>query len=308
MRGLLVFVGVSALSLACSDGAMVPMGETIPTADAGAAIAPDAQVPETSTPPDAALPPVPDVDALPWDTSAGVGHGVARKDTKNPLGNSMFVAYGGYGVSLALTQTWASAFYKAELASRGVSHIWAVQGPNTPTYTNLEIGNSKIAEAMVPWIDGATKFVLVLGHSSGSFVAQELLDQLAGPYDPSGATDHRIVYFALDGGGGFSEASFAHAERFTFVGAHDGTNLSANHDDMMNVGAAYPSKGGFWDHDAKGSGCNAGAKWCMHMTLINQRPHEASTSDVTLDYGQFDSQHPLATGWFDANAKSAGIL
>src|SRR5512142_3055412 len=73
--------------------------------------------------------PAPDVDQIPWST---VGTGVASKDTQNPLGSSMLVAYAGYGVSLASAEAWATELYRATMRERGVRHIWAVRGPADP--------------------------------------------------------------------------------------------------------------------------------------------------------------------------------
>ena len=90
----------------------------------------------------------PDIDSIPWSTGASIGYGVAFKDTQNPLGDAMFIGYGGYGAKLIPTQLWVTALYRAALQKRGVRWIWAVQGPSDPDYTQGEIGNSKIAAAL----------------------------------------------------------------------------------------------------------------------------------------------------------------
>lgn len=251
-------------------------------------------------------PAIPDVDQIPWSTGASVGYGVASKDTQNPLGNSMLVAYAGYGVSLASAEAWATALYRATLRERGVRHIWAVRGPADSGYTQREIGNSKIAAAMIPLVNADTRFIMVAGHSSGSFVAHELLDQLASGADPGDVTKNQIVYFDLDGGGGFTQAAIDRVRKAYFVGSRDGSTLSPNHADMASLGSAYASKGGFWDNDASASGCNAGAEWCVHVTLVSTKPHDPSTADPTKDYSDFVNR-PVCVSYVDAKASEAGL-
>ena len=297
-----LFVGCSA----------APIETPPPLADADA---PDVKVVEDaaveSSPPDDAAreadaAPIPSIDAIPWNTGAAVGYGVASKDTMNPLGDSILLAYGGYDVTLSGAEDWATALYKATAESRGVRYVWAIQGPADPTYSGFEIGNSHIASAMVPLVSSATKFILVLAHSSGSYVAHELLEQLASGADPSDVTKDKLVYFDLDGGGGLSQAAIDRLRNLYFVGSHDGTTLSPNHAGMESLGATYASKGGFWDNDASGSGCDAGAIWCVHVTLINTRPHDPTTGSALLDYSDFVSR-PVCTSYISAKAAQAGL-
>ncbi len=182
-----------------------------------------------------------------------------------------------------------------------------MQGPADPSYSQLEIGNSKIAAALVPLVDPNTHFVLVAGHSSGSFVAHELLDQLATGADPKGATNDAIVYFDLDGGGGLSQAAVDRLRKAYFVGSRDGNTDSPNHADMEALGSEYASKGGFWENDASQSGCDPGAEWCVHVTLINTKPHDPTNADPAADYSDFVGR-PVCTSYVAAKAKEAGLM
>lgn len=278
--------------------------------DAGPHAVPDASHDASSdAAPDAPAPPPPDAGAIPWETGTSVGYGVAFKDTKNPGGESVFVGYAGYQVTLASAEAWVEALYGASLAARGVRYIWAVQGPNDPSYSNLEIGNSKIVAAMLPRVGAQTKFVLVAGHSSGSFVAHELLGQLAGGLDPQAVTAGRVVYFDLDGGeSGLTAASVARLRKAYFVGSRDGATGtdSPNLSTMQAAGATYASAGGYWQNDASSSGCDAGAAWCVHVTLITTRPHDPTTGDPLLDYADFAGR-PVCHSWIDAKASAAGL-
>ena len=290
---------LAALLLGCSDAAPVAIEDDAGDAGEDVAILHDASAPKDAAPaPKDASPDVsiPDPNSIPWKTGTNVGYGVASKDTQNPLGNSMMIAYAGYDVSLSSAEAWATALYEAALAKRGVRHVWAVQGPADPSYSQKEIGNSKIAAAMIPLVDQDTHFVFVAGHSSGSFVAHELLDQLASGADPNGVTKNLVVYFDLDGGGGFTQGAIDRVKKAFFVGSHDGTTLSPNHADMSYLGGLYASKGGFYDNDASKSGCNAGAEWCVHVTLINTKPHDPSNADPLADYSDF-ANRPVCTSY-----------
>jgi hypothetical protein len=187
--------------------------------------------------------------------------------------------------------------------------VWAVQGPNDRTYANLEIGNSTIVATLLPLVGPATRFVLVAGHSSGSFVAHELLGRLAGGMDPEGITAGRVVYFNLDGGAnGLTPSVVGRLRHAYFVAAHDGTTGtdSPRLATMRSLGAAYASAGGYWQHDAGDSGCRPGAQWCVHDALVTTRPHARASASAQLDYSDFDGRD-ACHGWIDAKADDAGL-
>jgi hypothetical protein len=290
--------GASGASGASPDGVAqvrAPPDEGRQPPEAGAA----ARVPD----------PDPDSGVLPWQTGPQVGHGVAFKDTKNQAGENIFIGYAGYGVPLASAEAWVEALHEASLAARGVRYLWAVQGPNERTYSNLEIGNSKIVTAMLPLVGPRTNFVLVAGHSSGSFVAHELLGRLAGGMDPQGVTAGRVVYFDLDGGAsGLTTSVVGRLRRAYFVAAHDGKTGtdSPRLATMRSLGATYASAGGYWQSDARDAGCQPGARWCVHDALVTTRPHARANASSQLDYSDFTDRHACHS-WIDAKADEAGL-
>jgi hypothetical protein len=186
--------------------------------------------------------------------------------------------------------------------------VYAVQGPQDPSYSQLEIGNSKIVASMLGRIGAGTEFVLVAGHSSGSFVAHELLGQLAGGFDPGNVTAGMVVYFDLDGGqSGLSQPIVDRLRKAYFVAALDGATgtYSPNHDSMLSAGATYAAAGGYLEHDASASACNPGAAWCVHVTPITTTPHDPSNGGPA-DYADF-STSPVTHTWLDAKAAEAGL-
>jgi hypothetical protein len=253
--------------------------------------------------------PVPAPAAIPWETGPQIGHGVAFKDTKNPAGESIFIGYAGYRVNLASAEAWVDALHDASLAARGVRYLWAVQGPNDRLYSNLEIGNSRIVTTLLPLVGPRTRFVLVAGHSSGSFVAHELLARLAGGMDPQGVTAGRVVYFNLDGGAdGLTARAVGRLRHVYFVAARDGTTGtdSPRLATMRSLGATYAAAGGYWQEDAGDARCHEGSKWCVHDALITTRPHAPTSASGQLDYSDF-SDRSACHAWIDAKAEEAGL-
>jgi hypothetical protein len=259
--------------------------------------------------PSTASDPVPDPASLPWQTGPQFGHGVAFKDTKNPTGENLFIGYAGYLVNLSSAEAWVEALHEASLSARGVRYLWAVQGPNDRRYANFEIGNSRIAATLLPLVGEKTHFVLVAGHSSGSFVAHELLGRLAGGMDPSGVTAGRVVYFNLDGGAeGLTTTSVGRLRHAYFVAAHDSITDtdSPRLTVMRSLGTTYASAGGYWEDDVADSMCHGGAKWCVHDTLITTRPHAKARASAQLDYSEFAGRQ-ACHAWIDAKADEAGL-
>ena len=251
----------------------------------------------------------PEVDTLAWETGAGVGNGVARKDTQNPRGENVFIAYAGWRITLSATQAWVTALYRSTLRDRGVRYVWAVRGPLDPNYKSVEIGNSKIASAMIPHVSDATKFILVVAHSSGSFVAHELFSVLAnGGLDPKNVTAGRIVYFDLDGdASGLFPSTIARLRRGYFVGAVDKTTgtESPNAVDMRDAATQLGSPMSYWESDASASACPKGDVWCIHVTCITQRPHPKAP-DPNVDYTDFDGRE-VNHSYLDAKVAEAGL-
>ena len=255
----------------------------------------------TTTTPESAF------DDLPWLTGDQIGYGVSYKDSQDPAARNVFIGYAGHPYPLDAAQSWATALYHARLRELGVRHVYAVQGPSKVTYSDLEIGNTKIAAALQTQAQGAA-FVLIAAHASGSYVAHELLGQLEGNHDPGEVTKDRVVYFNLDGRTtGLGTAMVERLRRAYFVGVRDsGTGTdSPNLEAMKYLGDQWPAKGSYLEVEGAGSGCDPGAQWCLHMRVINSLPHSPSSSDVT-DYYDFVDR-PVVTSYIDDKAGEAGL-
>lgn len=243
-----------------------------------------------------------------WETGPAVGTGVAFMDTGNVLGENVFVGYAGFNIDLAQAQAWVATLYDARLRALGVRYLFAVQGPADSLYNGLEIGNSKIAAALNRLVSPRMGFIVVAGHSSGSFVADELLQQLDTGADPSGALGSRLVYFDLDGDQRYVAASgINRLRRAYYVNAYSAAagTASYNHAVMNSLGAAFAGKGGAYQYDASGSGCTGGGVFCVHISLINTRPHNPQ-SGSGIDYADFGGR-PVNFAWLDAKAQDAAL-
>jgi hypothetical protein len=233
-----------------------------------------------------------------WTT---VGFGVGG--TSVGPGKNVLVVYGGYTATdadsraLALALNGATSFRGLDIGS-----IYASRGPDTAGYTNREIGNSEVARALEPQT-AAADFILVIAHSSGAFVADELFTE---------ASDDilaKIVYFALDGGTwALTDALIAKMKAVSFVYAKDSAaGESANASSMMSEHSEFAASHLF-KVDSDGSGCNVGAVWCLHDTLVTTRPHDPSTYDLDDDYTSFTGTgRHVVTSYVDQGV-AAGLL
>ena len=231
-------------------------------------------------------------DGVPSAEWTSVGLGVAYQQVNT--GHAVLIAYGGYSAMLSYSAGWATELVDARLGAANVGHIYAVKGPVDPSYSAREIANTKLA-AHLATIDDGVSPIYVVAHSSGTYVAHELLGQLqrAGKASVLG----RISYANLDGGGaGLSDTIVASLDKIEFVFAHDptlGSGYSQNTSTARALAADYTSDGAF-EVRVPGTGCNSGAGWCMHDVLITHQPHNPNTYDLSRDYTDF-ANRPVTT-------------
>ena len=224
--------------------------------------------------------------------------GVTFKEAPGQTGGAAFLGYAGFNITQAWSEAWVDELYRTYLKDLGVRWLYAIKGPQDSGYAAKEIGNSKLCASLGEHLDGGTAPVLVAAHSSGSFVAHELFSQLVDKQLDGGKSAGRVVYFNLDGGqSGLAGNAVGAMRRAYFVWSKDGGTLSPNAGTMQSLGAAYATKGGGRENDATGSGCNPGAVWCVHITLVNQHPHGVVSGNPQADYSSFDAAHPVSTSW-----------
>lgn len=225
-----------------------------------------------------------------------IGNGVSYRQVST--GPAILIVYGGYTAQLAYSAAWASELVDAKLGAAGVGHIYAVKGPADAGYDAREIGNSKL-RAHLATLPAAS--IYVVAHSSGAFVAHELLQQLWAAGNT--AVLGRIAYANLDGGSsGLTTSIVAALDKIAFGYARDpslASGLSQNAASAMSLGATYAAYGSAFEVVVSGTGCASGAGWCLHDVLITHRPHDPHSYNLALDYTDFEGR-PVTTEYLDA--------
>ena len=221
--------------------------------------------------------------ASPWTL---VGTGVAYEQVST--GKAIVIAYGGYTARRADSASWATELVDAKLGAEDVGNLFAVRGPADADYAGREIANSKLRHLLATLDDAAP--IHVVAHSSGSYVAHELFEQLANAGDD--ATLARIEYHDLDGGGtGLTSSIVAQLGTVQFVYAHDpAAGYSHNASFEKQLAAEYAPKSTAFEVTVDSTGCNANATWCLHDVLVTHRPHDPATYNLALDYTDFTNR------------------
>jgi hypothetical protein len=225
-----------------------------------------------------------------------IGLGVSYQQVNT--GHAILIVYGGYSAKLTYSAGWATELVDAKLGAVDVGHIYAVKGPADAGYAAREIGNSKLRAHLATLPTDAP--IYIVAHSSGSFVAHELLQQLYATGNT--AVLARIAYANLDGGSsGLNVNIVAALDKISFVYAQDPTlssGMSQNTSSAVAMGMTYAMYGSAFKVVVPHTGCANGAGWCLHDVLITHRPHNAQSYDLARDYTDFVNR-PVTTEYLD---------
>lgn len=235
-----------------------------------------------------------------------IANGVQYSYTDNQDGNNLFVVIGGWKAKQQWVNRWCEELYNQKVKLLGAKHLFSVKGPEDVCYKEKEINLNKLAE-YIKNIIYATYFVdkvIIVAHSSGSFVANELLNIL---YGKNGiAKDsfyvNKLYYFNLDGGIGGDDCGESLENevinsivKIYAVAAYDSTTkmYSSNYEAMKQLSESYGDKSELIVVDATNSGCTD--KWCLHDALIINKPYNPDKYDLERDYTLFDMQRRVQT-------------
>lgn len=238
-------------------------------------------------------------------------------------GKNVLVTMGGMGAKLEWVQKWTEELYQAKLKEFNIGLVIAVKGPKEEYYDSREIAikemTKKFVEAYREYGLGETYLIV---HSSGVFPAHEMFDHLwlGGDdpknkkqkvrkleiLDPKGITKNKIHYIMLDGELGIPRGYTLTKEMvvnlkklYSFYAIDaDTKTLSGMAHEAKKVKEKFP-EAVLHEFTAKNSGCNPGAKWCVHETLITTRPHNPARYDLEKDYTMFDSTRRVVTEYMD---------
>lgn len=263
-------------------------------ADGGADAASMAPRPDASTGVDSGFADAgPTPGPTPWATFAA---GISARETGLVVAGPPKVAivYGGFGASASNTQTWTDALFTAALASSSIGWLVAVKGPDDARYlTRTDIANSKLAAELTGRGSGKTYGpIMVIAHSSGAYVAEELFSQLSTTAGRLG----NVRYYDLDGDARDLASVSAKLELLRFVYAKDGALLSRNASSMQSAAAAFGVTP--FVVDATGSGCTVAN--CLHDAVIISRPYDPTTFDVPRDYTLFTPTRTVVSRYLAA--------
>jgi hypothetical protein len=220
---------------------------------------------------------------------AGVSYRVGSVDT----GAVALIGFAGWSVSEDSARKWLHAL--SEASGLRVGAVYAVQGPKDPAFAVRDVDTQALAHALAALQSNAKyERIVVVAHSSGSFVAHHALNQLR-----SKAGHAKIFYFNLDGGLGTGDIALqpAIAKKLggTFaVYARQGTMQSPNAPAMQKWLQHYTGSMGIAIDNAV-SDCTS--PWCVHETLIIQRPYKTHGFDLERDYGAITPERPVQAGY-----------
>jgi hypothetical protein len=211
------------------------------------------------------------------------------------LSRGALIAFAGWRVPAELAWGWMQAL--APHAGREATALrCAVRGPQDASYRREDLDTAAFARHLVAHAAaGAPGLpVVVVAHSSGSYVAQRWLRQLREQGDAGRALLARIEYHNLDGDIGSGERELdrgliGELASVQAVLAVDGAGgESANAPAMRALAATAPQRVRLRVLEATAGVCapasERGARWCLHQTLITPRPARRDGFDVSADY------------------------
>ena len=235
-----------------------------------------------------------------------IANGVQYSYYDNQDGNNLFVVIGGWKAKQEWVNRWCEELYNQKVKLLGVKHLFSVKGPEDVCNNGKEINLNKLAE-YIKNIIYATYFVdkvIIVAHSSGSFVANELLNILYGKIGIARDSFYvnKVHYFNLDGGIGGDDCGESLESdvinsivKIYTVSAYDSVSnmYSSNYETMKQLSEKYGDKSEMIVVDATNSGCTD--KWCLHDVLIINKPHNPDKYDLERDYTLFDEQRRVQT-------------
>ncbi|MFD1316122.1 hypothetical protein [Namhaeicola litoreus] len=224
--------------------------------------------------------------------SKGIGYHLIDSTQQNTL-----ICFGGWSTQKAWVENWAQEINKAK-SSLQLKEMYAVKGPDDVYYKDDEIALHSLTNHLRSGT--INNKIIVLAHSSGSFVAHKFFHDLA----ENKATEllNKIEYYNLDGAIGSDTpkttitsniAGQLHAIYAVYAIEDQSNQRSPNTEEMKKMVLLYPDKVSSIVLRSKNSGCID--PWCVHEILINAVPYNKNGFDLENDYLQLNEEHPVTT-------------
>jgi len=220
--------------------------------------------------------------------------------------NNILITYAGYNVNQDQTQSWTERLLTKSILSNssfGIKHTYTVQGPKDSLYSSKEIENSKlIAHLYSVALNQPLKVnrIIIIAHSSGSFVADEFFQQLfnklaLNPNDVVySSLIRKIHFYNLDGATIPSRKDDLYLKtlfsKIHFVWSSKVALKSMNADTMILAPSKYPNNLNTISSieiKANLSGCLNSR--CLHNVVIIEDPWDVLNFDTAKDYTLFSS-------------------
>jgi hypothetical protein len=147
----------------------------------------------------------------------------------------------------------------------------------------------------------------VVAHSSGAYVAHEFFQFLFSLDNLNEFSNlkNRIIYFNLDGGTGVSDFEWTQIENLKIhlfkaiygVYAFDEQSQisSPNKEEMLEIGKMGAN---CFSLEIAFENSKCLNKWCVHETLIIEKPHNVNSFDLEKDYTLFSNDRKVCTKYF----------
>ena len=231
----------------------------------------------------------------------GVNYRSSNLTSTNANNNTkILITYAGWNVKDMEAKTWTDRLMAKSLLNQqvyNIKHVYAVRGPMDSNYASKEIQNSKLIEHMHLYDN--VKLIVIIAHSSGSFVADEFFAQLYTKITTNPTYEslrRRIVFYNLDGGTRPSRYDDTFINKLflsiNFVWASSSISSSMN---SMNSATMIAAKNYYSftylnikSLEVKATKAKCLNSKCLHDALIIQSPWDPNAYDTAKDYTLFD--------------------
>ena len=242
---------------------------------------------------------------LNWNS---VAYGVSYNSTSdaNPDGNyqkCILLGFGTHGAELELVQTWLENLYAKRLKELGISHLYAIQGPENPDFDLKEQANVELISDMVKlYSKNDRPYIIVVAHGEGAYVAHAMFEKMRQMEYLSVHLYHKIVYFMLDGTAGGYHPDFETKLLKTFgvyssIKAEEKKKYSRYYSSVSAICYKYPEGCELIEIDGSDSGCET--NYCLQDVLINKKPGRPDSNDITFDYSKFGRDRRVTHQYLD---------
>lgn len=245
-------------------------------------------------------------------------------DSVNMIGKNVLITCGGMGAELEWVAAWTKELYTKKLKEFNIGMVCVIKGPKDEYYDSRDIVVPELTRKFVKAYEKyKLNYTYFIVHSSGVFPAHQMFDLLytgsidsnkfrgkkkpVTNYDSLGITKDKIIYIMLDGEPGrphgytLTKGMVDNLKKIFSVSAKDETTqtYSGMYKEAVKIKQLFPDKTVDYLLKSKDSGCNPGAIWCVHETVITTKPHNPAKYDLDQDYQKFGGDTLVVTAYMD---------